>query len=572
MPDYDYSSNGYYFITICVKDNKCIFWDKKQNENMYIVGANSVRPNQHNVKNVLHLSHIGKIVDDKINQINNIYKYIFVEQYVIMPNHIHLIIVISNCNGRTMFAPTNKVVEKPVTISRVIKHLKGAVTKEIGFSIWQKSYYDIVIRNSEILKKIRNYIQTNPLKWELDKYYTGQEEIKMNIITGNVVSPMGFKAWGDAVGLKKSKKDMAIIVSEVPCNAAGCFTTNVVKAAPVHWDMKTVENEIRGIVVNSGNANAETTADKLAQLIGAKAENVLVCSTGVIGVNLPMDTVLNGVDSVFQKITDSPEGGDNAAEAIMTTDTYAKKVAVEIEVGGKTVTIGGMAKGSGMINPNMATMLCFITTDCAISKEMLTKALKSSVTDTFNMISVDGDMSTNDTVLCIANGLAGNDEITAEGEDFNKFMEALLYINKKLAMACADDGEGATKLIEAKVTGAKDKENARKMALSVVSSSLLKAAIFGEDANWGRVLCAMGYSGAEFDPMGVTIKFRSENGEILLMDNGTPIVFDEDKAASILSAHTIYIDMILTEGEGEAVAWGCDLTYDYVKINGDYRS
>ena len=225
-----------------------------------------------------------------------------------------------------------------------------------------------------------------------------------------------------------------------------------------------------------------------------------------------------------------------------------------------------------MINPNMATMLCFITTDCAISREMLTKALKSSVTDTFNMISVDGDMSTNDTVLCIANGLAGNAEITADGEDFNKFKEALFYINKKLAMACADDGEGATKLIEAKVTGAKDKENARKMALSVVSSSLLKAAIFGEDANWGRVLCAMGYSGAEFDPMEVTIKFRSDNGEILLMDKGTPIVFDEDKAANILSEHTIYIDMILTEGNGEAVAWGCDLTYDYVRINGDYRS
>lgn len=404
----------------------------------------------------------------------------------------------------------------------------------------------------------------------------------MKIIEGNVVSPKGFNACGNAVGLKKSKKDMAIIVSDVPCISAGCFTTNVVKAAPVHWDMKTVENKIKGIVVNSGNANActgkqglkdtEDTAAKLADLIGCKAENVLVCSTGVIGVNLPMDIILKGIDSTYSLLGSSIDCGNTAAEAIMTTDTYPKMAAVEIEIGGKTVTIGGMAKGSGMINPNMATMLCFITTDCAISKEMLNKALKSGVEDTFNMISVDGDMSTNDTVLCIANGLAENAEITEEGADFEKFKEALFYINKKLAMSCADDGEGATKLIEAKVTGVKDKENAKKMALSVVSSSLLKAAVFGEDANWGRVLCAMGYSGAEFDPMAVTIVFRSENGEIKLMDNGTPIVFDEELAAKILSAHTIYIDMMLSEGDSEAVAWGCDLTYDYVKINGDYRS
>lgn len=404
----------------------------------------------------------------------------------------------------------------------------------------------------------------------------------MNIINGNVVSPKGFKACGNAIGLKKVKKDMALIVSDTPCNAAGCFTTNVVKAAPVYWDMDKVENKIKGIVVNSGNANActgkqglkdaEDTAGKLASLIGVEADNVLVCSTGVIGVNLPMDTMLKGVENTFPLLSNSLEAGDTAAEAIMTTDTYSKKVAVEIELGGKIVTIGGMAKGSGMINPNMATMLCFITTDCAISKDMLKKALKESVTDTFNMISVDGDMSTNDTVLCIANGLAENAEITTEDQDFEKFKEALLFINKKLAIACADDGEGATKLIEAKVTGAKDKDSAKKIALSVVSSSLLKAAMFGEDANWGRVLCAMGYSGAEFDPMGVSIVFRSEKGEIKLMDKGTPIVFDETIAAKVLSAHTIYINMILEEGNGEAIAWGCDLTYDYVKINGDYRS
>lgn len=415
----------------------------------------------------------------------------------------------------------------------------------------------------------------------------------MKVINGNVVSPKGFKACGNAIGLKKNnndgntglkpnKKDMAIITSDVPANAAGCFTTNIVKAAPVHWDMGNVENSISGIVINSGNANActgkqgmkdaEDTAEKLASLMNVKAENILVCSTGVIGVNLPMDTILNGIDSTYPLLSSAIESGNSAAEAIMTTDTYAKKVAVETEINGKTVTIGGMAKGSGMINPNMATMLCFITTDCYISKAMLHKALKSCVKDTFNMISVDGDMSTNDTVLCLANGLAGNEKINTQNEDFTKFKEALKYVCKKLAIACADDGEGATKLIEAKVTGAVDKDSARKIALSVVSSSLLKAAIFGEDANWGRVLCAMGYSGADFDPMGVTIKFRSENGEILLMDKGTPIVFDEELAAKILSAHIIYIDMILDEGTSESTAWGCDLTYDYVKINGDYRS
>ena len=405
----------------------------------------------------------------------------------------------------------------------------------------------------------------------------------MKIIeNGNVVSPKGFNACGNAIGLKKGKKDMAIITSDVPANAAGCFTTNIVKAAPVHWDMENVENSISGIVVNSGNANActgkqglkdaEDTAAKLGELIGTDAKHVLVCSTGVIGVNLPMDTILKGVESTYPLLGSDIERGNIAAEAIMTTDTYIKTAAVETEIDGKKVTIGGMAKGSGMINPNMATMLCFITTDCYISKAMLHKALKSCVKDTFNMISVDGDMSTNDTVLCLANGLAENEKINTQNEDFTKFKEALNYVCKKLAISCADDGEGATKLIEAKVTGAVDRENARKIALSVVSSSLLKAAIFGEDANWGRVLCAMGYSGGEFDPMGVTIKFRSESGEILLMDKGTPIVFDEDLAAKILSAHTIYIDMILEEGTSKATAWGCELTYDYVKINGDYRS
>ena len=404
----------------------------------------------------------------------------------------------------------------------------------------------------------------------------------MNIINGNVTSPKGFSAGGCEIGLKKGKKDMAVIVSEKMCTAAGCFTTNVVKAAPVLWDMEKVNNPVKGVVANSGNANActgeqglkdvEATAAKLAEQIGVKAENVLVCSTGVIGVNLDMNKILPGVDKTFASVSADFAGGESASHAIMTTDTHPKTAAAEVEIGGKKVTLAGMAKGSGMINPNMATMLCFITTDCAIEKDLLDKALKSCVIDTFNMISVDGDTSTNDTVLVLANGMAENDIINSENEDYNKFVEALFYINKTLAVMCADDGEGATKLMEVNVTGCGDEKSARLIAQSVTSSNLLKCALFGEDANWGRVLCAMGYSGGKFDPMGVTINFRSAKGEINLMDNGTPIVFDEDLAAKILSEHNIYIDILLNEGNAKATAWGCDLTYDYVKINGDYRS
>lgn len=404
----------------------------------------------------------------------------------------------------------------------------------------------------------------------------------MKLSDGNVTSAKGFKAAGNAVGLKKVKKDMAIITSDVPATAAGCFTTNVVKAAPVLWDMAHVDNKINGIVVNSGNANActgeqglkdaEVTAQCLAELMGCDKDNVLVCSTGVIGVNMNMDKMLNGIKITYPLLNDSKENGVLASQAIMTTDTYNKTISAEIEIGGKKVTIGGMAKGSGMINPNMATMLCFITTDCAISKPMLDKALKDCVKDTFNMITVDGDTSTNDTVLVLANGLAENDEITAEGEDYTKFRDALFAINKDLAVKCVDDGEGATKLMEVTVNGAKNEDDARTIAMSVTSSNLFKAALFGADANWGRVLCAMGYSGADFDPMGVTIHFRSEGGTIMLMDNGKPIVFDEELAKKILNEHKIYVDIDLKEGSAKAVAWGCDLTYDYVKINGDYRS
>ncbi len=407
----------------------------------------------------------------------------------------------------------------------------------------------------------------------------------MKIIKGNVTTPKGFKAVGNFVGLKKEKKDLTLILSENLCTAAGCFTQNIVKAAPVLWDMervKTKENKIKGIVINSGNANActgitglrdaEATAEVFAELAGCDKENVLVCSTGVIGVNLPMEKLLNGIKTTYPLLSNSFESGESAAEAIMTTDTFIKTICVEIELSGKKVTIGGMAKGSGMINPNMATMLCFITTDADISKKMLDKALSECVKDTFNMICVDGDTSTNDTVLILASGLAENDPITEENADYDTFKEALFEINKNLAVNCVKDGEGATKLMEVTASGIKTKDDARKLVNSVVSSNLFKAALFGADANWGRVLCAMGYSGAKFDPNLVTIVFRSKAGEILLMDKGSPIVFDENKAADILKESDIYIDINLKEGTETATAWGCDLTYDYVKINGDYRS
>lgn len=407
----------------------------------------------------------------------------------------------------------------------------------------------------------------------------------MNIIEGNITTPKGFKAAGNFVGLKKEKKDLALILSEHLSTASGCFTQNVVKAAPVLWDIervKTNNDKIKGIVINSGNANActgtqgikdtETTAEVFASLASCEKENVLVCSTGVIGVNLPMDTLTKGVKNTFPLLSDTFESGDSAAEAIITTDTFKKTVCVQIELSGKKVTIGGMAKGSGMINPNMATMLCFITTDANISKTMLDKALYKCVEDSFNMICVDGDTSTNDTVVVLANGMAENEKITEKNADYETFKNALFYVNKTLAVSCARDGEGATKLMEVTASGVKTKADARKMANSVVSSNLFKAALFGADANWGRVLCAMGYSGAKFNPNFVTIVFRSKAGEILLMDNGTPIVFDEEKAASILKETEIYIDIKLKEGTESATAWGCDLTYDYVKINGDYRS
>ncbi len=410
----------------------------------------------------------------------------------------------------------------------------------------------------------------------------------MKIIDGGVVAPIGFKAAGAHVGIKKAKKDLCLLISDVKAEYAGCFTKNIVKAAPVVWDMEIAEKKgkVKGLVVTSGNANACTgqqgindnyeLAKTFAGCLDTAAEEILVFSTGVIGVPMPVDIIKKGINMVAENLDGGVENGVLAAESIMTTDTFMKAIAVEITLSGKTVKLGGMAKGSGMIHPNMATLLSFITTDAAISRELLEKALKESVCDTYNMISVDGDTSTNDSLVILANGMAENPLIDCENDDYKTFKAALNFVNKKLAKDIAKDGEGATKLMEVTVAGAKTKQDARKIVKSVVSSSLFKAALFGADANWGRALCAMGYSEADFNPANVTITFKSINGdkteEIMLMDKSVPIIFDEDKAKQILLREEIFIDIKLEEGNETATAWGCDLTYDYVKINGDYRS
>ena len=433
----------------------------------------------------------------------------------------------------------------------------------------------------------------------------------MKIIDGGVTAAKGFKAAGMHAGIKKgTKKDMAMIVSSAPCMAAGTFTTNLVKAAPVKWDQHVVyeHGEARAVVVNSGIANActgaegygyckatadaaseilgipadsvlvastgycEETAKAAAEALGIDKDEVLVASTGVIGKQLPIDTIKKGVKDLSGLLLDTREAATLAAESIMTTDTVKKEVAVEVEIGGKTVTIGGMCKGSGMIHPNMCTMLSFLMTDAAISKEMLQKALSADVDDTYNMISVDGDTSTNDTVLLLANGLAENPEITEEGEDYQTFARALHYINETLAKKMAGDGEGATALFETKVIGAQSKEQAKILAKSVICSNLTKAAIFGHDANWGRILCAMGYSGAKFDPEKVDLYFESAAGKLKIIENGVALDYSEEEATKVLSEKAVTAVADIKMGEASASAWGCDLTYDYVKINADYRS
>jgi glutamate N-acetyltransferase/amino-acid N-acetyltransferase len=407
----------------------------------------------------------------------------------------------------------------------------------------------------------------------------------MKQIDGGVTAAKGFEAAGVEAGIKyQNRKDMALIYSSVPCTVAGTFTSNVVKAAPVLWDKNVVENSeyAQAVVVNSGIANACTgqkgldcckaEAECAGRLLGIPESSVLVASTGVIGMQIPTDRITGGIEKLVEAKDSSLDAGLDAAKAIMTTDTVHKQIAVETVIGGKTVRLGGMCKGSGMIHPNMCTMLGFVTSDVNISKEMLTKAVKADVTDSFNMISVDGDTSTNDTLLVMANGLADNPEINEDGADFETFCQALHYITTFLAKKMAGDGEGATALFECHVINADTKENARTLAKSVICSSLTKAAIFGHDANWGRILCALGYSGAQFDPENVDLYFESKSGKIHIFGNGVACDYSEEEATKLLSDEEVTALVDMHMGQEEATAWGCDLSYDYVKINADYRS
>ena len=407
----------------------------------------------------------------------------------------------------------------------------------------------------------------------------------MKKIDGGVTAAKGFQAAGCAAGIKKEgTMDMAMIFSEVPCHAAGTFTTNVVKAAPVKWDQEIVYHQdgARVVVCNSGIANACTgaegmgyckeTAAAASAMLKVPETAVLVASTGVIGQQLPIDRIKGGIAKLALMLEDSPEAGAMAARAIMTTDTHSKETAVSLEIGGKTVTIGSMCKGSGMIHPNMCTMLSFVTTDVSISKKLLQEALSEVVQDTYNMVSVDGDTSTNDTVLLLANGMAGNPEITEKNEDYEAFKVALFEVNKTQAMQIAGDGEGATALFEVKVVGAESKVQAVTLSKSETTSSLTKAAIFGHDANWGRILCAMGYSGAQFDPEKVDLYFESAAGKLQIIKDGVATDYSEEEATKILSEEKVTAVADIHMGTAEATAWGCDLSYDYVKINADYRS
>ncbi len=407
----------------------------------------------------------------------------------------------------------------------------------------------------------------------------------MKIIDGGVTAANGFYAAAAAAGIKyKNRTDMALVYSEYPCTAAGTFTTNVVKAAPVIYDREIVRSgaPVQAVVVNSGIANACTgeegmeycrrTAEAAGEALGIPASSVLVGSTGVIGMQLPVDRICAGVKLLSDAKKSTLEAGTEAAQAIMTTDTVKKEAAVEITLSGKSVRVGGMSKGSGMIHPNMCTMLGYVTTDAAVSGEMLQKALSEIVQDTFNMISVDGDTSTNDTLLVLANGSAGNEVITEDNEDYRALYEAIRYICETLAKKMAADGEGATKLIESAVLHADTKEHAKILAKSVVCSSLTKAAVFGCDANWGRILCALGYSGVQFDPDKTDLYFENGEKRILIFHNGSAADYSEEEATQMLRGDTVRIVSDMNMGQESATAWGCDLTYDYVKINADYRS
>ena len=407
----------------------------------------------------------------------------------------------------------------------------------------------------------------------------------MEQITGGITAATGFMAASCEANIKYSgRTDMAMVYSKEPCECAGTFTTNVVKAACVQWDMRIVESgkPMHAVVVNSGIANActgqegfdacEATARAVTDSLGVSYDSVAVASTGVIGMQLPVDKLVAGVKAMSKTLDSSLVAGTDASKAIMTTDTVNKEIAVTFTVGDKKVTLGGMSKGSGMIHPNMCTMLAFLTTDIAIDKKLMQETLREVVKDTFNMITVDGDTSTNDTLLIMANGLAGNEKIVDKDENYDKFKEALFFVCEFLARKMASDGEGATKLFEAKVVNAKSKEDARTLSKAIVGSNLSKAAIYGCDANFGRFLCAMGYSGAQFDQNDVELFFESKAGRMQVFDKGTPLDFDEEFAVKIMKEDEVTVFVDMHEGDAYATAWGCDLTYDYVKINADYRS
>ncbi len=411
----------------------------------------------------------------------------------------------------------------------------------------------------------------------------------MNIITGGVTAPKGFKAAGLHCGIKDNfttpqpeKKDLAMILSEVPCAAAGTYTRNVVKADPVILTKEHLaDHKAQGIIFDSGNANAcapkgmenaQRMAQAAAAATGLQPQDFAVCSTGIIGVELNIDAIEKGVPALAASLADTPEASSDAAHAILTTDLKVKEIAVTVELGGKTVTLGAIAKGSGMIHPNMGTMLCGVTTDCAIDGQVLQTMLREVVSKTFNRITVDGDTSTNDTCVVLANGLAGNPTITGPGPDYDTFCAALRHVCEYEAKMIASDGEGAGRLITCTVQGAESEEQAELMAKAVVRSPLVKCAVFGTDANWGRVLCAVGYSGAAFDPKDVEVKFLSQAGQLLVCSGGQGVPFDEDVAKTVLSQDEVVILVTLTAGTASCSCWGCDLTYDYVKINGDYRS
>ena len=406
----------------------------------------------------------------------------------------------------------------------------------------------------------------------------------MKIIDGGITSPKGFKAAGFFAGIRKKKDDMAIIYSELPATCAAVFTKNTVKAAPLLLDMEILDRTklIQAIVVNSGNANActgkkgiedaKTMVETVENVLDLEEDKVLVASTGVIGANLPIGKITKSIKDNYEKLGESLDHSEKVAEAILTTDTFAKKSLVEIEIDGKKVLVAGIAKGSGMIHPNMGTMLAFVTTDINISQDLLDELLKESTEDSYNMISVDGDTSTNDILIVLANEMAGNKKITTKDENYYKFKEAFDYVNLSLAKQIIKDGEGAGKFIEANVKGAKTKEDARELAKSVISSTLVKAAFFGEDANWGRIICALGYTEIDFDLDKTSINIQNGDKIIQLLENGVPLDFDEEKALEVLKMDEIKINISFGEGNKEATAWGCDLSYDYVRINASYRS